>query len=136
MGRCRTRVEGGAPKDQPTRIMKRCERRKERSMSPQPHEVPRMPHDRQAVIDNKCVAAPDIMATLQVVTGYSAEDLWQVGGYNRTIVDHFPETIIHDARDELPCALDSEGVLVMPEIVVETAKIISVEPMILADYPL
>ena len=38
-------------------------------MSPQPHEAPRMPHDLQAVIDNKCVVSPDIMATLQVVTG-------------------------------------------------------------------
>jgi hypothetical protein len=105
-------------------------------MSPWPHEAAQLPHDREHIIGHDWRPSPDISATLQTVTGYSVDDLYHFGGYDPVIVRDFPETIIHDARDELPCVLDNEEVLVMPEIVVEAAKIIAREPMILVDYPL
>jgi len=95
-----------------------------------------MPHDREPAIDDEWLRSPDTIATVQAVTSYSVDDLYYFGGYNPTIVRHFPETIIHDARDELPCVLDNEGILVTPEIVVEDARIISKEPMTLVDNPL
>jgi hypothetical protein len=93
-----------------------------------------MPHDLEPVIDDEWLGSPDSIATAQAMTGYSADDLYYFGGYDPAIVRHSPETIIHDARDELACVLDNEGILVTPELVVEAARIISKEPKTMVDY--
>jgi hypothetical protein len=78
-------------------------------MSPQPHEVPQMPHDLEPAIDDEWLGSPDAIATVQAVTGYSVDDLYYFGGFDPHFVRHFLKIIIYYARDELPCVLNNQG---------------------------
>jgi hypothetical protein len=105
-------------------------------MSQQHHEAPRTPGELAQGTSDNVFGSPEAIAMLEAVTGCTVEELYHFEGYGSEIIRHFPETIIHDVRWELPCVLDHEGVVVTPEVVGKAAELISEEPMILVDYPL